>query len=82
MAEVTSDRTDEYGHPADDFARLAKRFSITLGTEVDETTVVKLMIDLKLNRLDHNPTHEDSWRDIMGYVDCLDRINRRKAGIE
>jgi len=36
------------------------------------------MIGLKLSRLSHNETHEDSWVDIAGYVECEHMISEHE----
>lgn len=83
---INGDRDEEYGHPADDFARIAAYWSTYLGDRcpggIGLADVAALMSLLKLARLSHNVDHYDSWADIAGYAGCWDRIARREAGLE
>ena len=38
--------------------------------------VALLMIQVKASRLANLPTHEDSWIDIAGYVNCVSQIQQ------
>lgn len=76
---TTTDRRDEYGHPADDFGRIARMWEVTLGCRVTAQQVALCMIQLKIARLIHSPDHEDSVLDIAGYANCIDMIRRRQA---
>ena len=55
---------------------LAKRWSITLGHPVTPAQAVMCLIDLKLTRLGHNPTHLDNVVDIIGYATLLPEVTR------
>ena len=46
-------------------------WSSTLGREVTPAQVVLCLLDLKLARLAHDPTHEDSAVDVCGYAALL-----------
>ena len=50
------------------------RWSITLGHPVTPAEVMLCMIDLKLTRLAHDPTHRDSVVDIIGYAALLPEV--------
>lgn len=77
---TTQDRRDEeYGHPADDFSRIAKQWETTLGCQVTPQQVALCMIQVKIARLVHSPDHEDSVLDIAGYANCIDMIRQRKS---
>lgn len=72
---VSKDRNTAYGEPEDNFQNIADvwngmGFSREDGDPITATDVAKLMIGMKLARLKHNPTHEDSWTDIAGYAAC------------
>lgn len=71
---VTQDRTSAYGSPEDNFGNIAAIWSaqgVTVnGRGVTAADVALMMIGMKLARLKHNPTHEDSWIDAAGYAAC------------
>jgi hypothetical protein len=55
---------------------LARRWSLTLGHRVTPAQVVLCLLDLKLTRLRRNPKHQDSIRDLAGYVAILQELKR------
>ena len=57
-------------------AAVAARWSLTLDRPVTPAQVVLCLIDLKLARLAHDPTHLDSLRDIAGYAAVLRKVVR------
>ena len=61
-------RRREYGEPVDLFEQVAKRWSLTLGTEISPAQVVLCLIDLKVARLARDPRHFDSQADVAGYA--------------
>ena len=65
-----------YGEPAELFADVAMRWSLTLGAEVSPAQVALCLIDLKLARLAHDPKHLDSIVDVAGYAACLHEVNQ------
>lgn len=78
-AAVYGEREQSYGHPRDDFARIAALWNGWLDASTtddpgDESftfrvdDVAQLMVLLKMARLMENPTHHDSWVDIAGYA--------------
>jgi hypothetical protein len=75
-ARVIADRRATYGDPAPSMATVAARWSITLGRPVTPAEVMLCMIDLKLARLAHDPTHRDSVIDIIGYAALLQEVTR------
>lgn len=77
---VYGDRGEAYGHPAEDYARVALIWSGILGVDITPVQAIQCMVGIKLSRLSNTPDHRDSWVDIAGYAECGDRINRYQAG--
>ena len=73
---ILEDRGQAYGAADAAFAAIAARWSITLGRPVSATQVVLCMIDLKLVRLSHDPGHEDSLIDVIGYAALFPEVCR------
>ena len=71
VANVVAERSTQYGDAAGNMAVIATRWSATLGREVTPAQVVLCLLDLKLARLAHDPTHEDSAVDVCGYAALL-----------
>jgi hypothetical protein len=76
VARLIEDRRKSYGAPAASMTSIAARWSVTLGREVTPAQVVLCLIDLKLARLAHDPTHLDSIRDVAGYAGVLREVGR------
>jgi hypothetical protein len=66
-AEIVAQRRQQYGSPVDHFKRVARRWSLTIGTTVTPEQVLLCQLDLKLVRLAHDPAHWDSMIDLIGY---------------
>ena len=71
VANVIAERSSQYGDASSNMAAIAARWSATLGREITPAQVVLCLLDLKLARLAHDPTHEDSAVDICGYAALL-----------
>ena len=71
VANVIAERSAQYGGAGGNMAAIAARWSATLGREVTPAQVVLCLLDLKLARLAHDPTHEDSAVDVCGYAALL-----------
>lgn len=67
-------RQQDYGHPREDFTRIAQIWSAILGTEVTAEQALIMMAGLKLARLSTSFQHHDSKVDVIGYMLCLDRL--------
>ena len=76
VASILAERSAAYGDAATSMAAIAARWSITLGCTVTPAQVVLCMIDLKLARLTHNPKHQDSIADVMGYAALMPEVTR------
>jgi hypothetical protein len=75
-AQVLEARAETYGPAADSLRAVAARWSLTLGRAVTPAEVALCMIDLKLVRLAHDPTHRDSLVDVIGYAALLAEVQR------
>ena len=71
VANVIAERSAQYGDASSNMATIAQRWSATLGRDVTPAQVVLCLLDLKLARLAHDPTHEDSAVDVCGYAALL-----------
>ena len=74
VANVLAERSTQYGDATDNMAAIAARWSATLGREISPAQVVLCLLDLKLARLAHDPSHEDSAIDACGYAALLREI--------
>lgn len=70
---VDGKRQEDYGNINDSFLRIAGLWSAYLGINVDKYDVAKMMILLKVSRA-KNGNHRDSYVDIVGYVECVDKL--------
>ena len=75
-AAVLDERWHAYGAADAAFEAIAARWSPTLGRPVSAAQVVLCMIDLKLVRLAHDPDHEDSLIDVIGYAALFPEVSR------
>jgi hypothetical protein len=75
-ADIVTRRRREYGEPVDLFGQVAKRWSLTLGTEISPAQVVLCLIDLKVARLARDPRHFDSQVDVAGYAAVVREVSR------
>jgi hypothetical protein len=76
LEAVLRDRAETYGDPAVFFEAVAKRWSLTLGVPVTPAQVVLCQLDVKHQRLVHNPTHLDSITDTAGYAAVLAEVTQ------
>lgn len=75
-AAAVANRRETYGEPAAGMEAIARRWSITLGRPVTAAEVALCLIDLKLARLAHDPSHLDSLVDVAGYAAVLREVGR------
>jgi hypothetical protein len=76
VANVIAERSTQYGDAGGSMASIASRWSATLGKEITTAQVVLCLLDLKLARLAHDPTHEDSAVDVCGYAALLRELTQ------
>lgn len=67
---ISTDRVRDYGTPKENFGRIAKLWSVILGTPITPAQVALCMIAIKVTRLMKSDQHKDSWVDIAGYAGC------------
>jgi len=80
---VLGARNDAYGHPSEDFAKTAAIWSEIFGVPVTAKQVALAMaLGVKGSRLIKDIDHRDSLVDAIGYLICLERIQRREQGLE
>lgn len=75
-AAVLEERGHAYGAADAAFEAIAARWTLTLGRPVSAAQVVLCMIDLKLVRLAHDPDHDDSLIDVIGYAALFPEVSR------
>ena len=82
-ATITQDRGQDYGHPLDDFRRVAMIKAAVADCPDVEVRHALEMIGVKMARLCTSPDHLDSIVDIAGYARTIamivDERTRRNA---
>jgi hypothetical protein len=71
---ITTARQQEYGAPADDFARTAGAWKALFGWDVKPEDVPKAMIIVKLSRSVQSPRKRDHVVDIAGYAGTIELV--------
>tara|TARA_Y100000114_G_scaffold28576_1_gene24357 strand:+ start:709 stop:1020 length:312 start_codon:yes stop_codon:yes gene_type:complete len=67
VADILKARNKNYGAPYSNHVDIAQIWSVLLGKDIGPEQVAMCMVAVKLSRLIHEPTHDDSWADIIGY---------------
>lgn len=62
---LTGEKAEEYGNPRTMFRNISKRWFDCADTEVD---VAIMMAELKIERIKHDRTKEDSYLDAIAYL--------------
>lgn len=79
-AIIAGDRDKQYGGPEENFARIAKIWSVIIGTEINEEDVAMMMVALKVARYASKSGFQaDTWRDIAGYAGCGYEVGLSKS---
>lgn len=65
---ISGDRHQDYGEARENFARIAELWRPILGIDVTPEQFALCMVAVKIGRLGHTPSHQDSWIDICGYA--------------
>lgn len=80
---ITGDRGSDYGHPYDDYAKVADIYRALTGIELSVEEAVLFPLAMKLARMrtarDADRWHHDSVVDAAGYVGCLAMIHQREV---
>jgi hypothetical protein len=68
---IAGDRDLQYGGPEENFTRIAKIWSVIVGTEISPEDVAMMMVGLKVARYASKSGFQpDTWIDIAGYAGC------------
>lgn len=78
----TQHRGEEYGNYDNMFRRAAIIASTLLQRKVTEQEVSIFMMAVKLSRLAHDPTHEDSWVDLINYTAFAGEYGTASSGAD
>ena len=65
---INGDREEDYGTPQDNFQRIALFWGMYIGLPIKPHDVALMMAMLKVARLAHDPSKEDSYMDAAGYI--------------
>lgn len=76
---LIAERGRVYGHPQEDFERVATMTAPLADCQDAVLRHVLYMIIVKICRLIVTPTHEDSWLDIVGYARTAAMVLDRRA---
>ena len=75
---INGDRAAAYGHPSENFGRIASLWNAQFGAKLAEPftaeDVALSLVHLKMSRLANTPGHEDSLIDACGYLALASEI--------
>jgi len=74
---VHGDRNESYGHPLDNFGRIAKMWTALLGVEITPEQVGLCMIAVKLSRECHAPKR-DNLVDAAAYAETVEWVKHER----
>jgi len=74
---ILQQRGDEYGNADILFNKIADRFSLVLNRKIDKYTAARLLVELKLARLDMG-FKEDSLIDALGYLSIAESLHEER----
>lgn len=75
---INGDRAKAYGHPLDNFARIAAGWSMIAGTVITPEMHILMMEWLKIARLMETPDHHDSLVDGVGYWGTYEKVIKER----
>ena len=76
--KLTDERGAAYGHPLDNFRRMAQVEALVSDCQDTVVRQALYMIGMKVTRLVHNPTHQDSIDDIKGYAETINMVHAER----
>jgi len=69
LDRVLGERQKQYGNPQPNFARIGRIWGAILNRDaVPAHEVALMMASLKIIRIANDPANEDSWIDLLGYI--------------
>ena len=69
VEEILAERQKQYGNPQPNFARIGRMWGAILNRDAVSAHEVSLMMAcLKIIRIANDPANEDSWIDLLGYI--------------
>lgn len=71
-------RGQHYGKVLENHNRIAKIWSLIIGSDITEEQVALMMVGLKVARLIETPDHQDSILDIAGYAAVMSECIEEK----
>lgn len=73
---ICHERGKDYGHPHEDFSKIAKIWSVIFGVDILPEQIALAMMGVKIARICQSETfyHEDSVLDLAGYANCLEKV--------
>ena len=74
--DICRERGKVYGHPKEDFDKIAHIWEVIFQVPVNPEQVALAMIGVKIARICQNESfyHADSVLDILGYANCLEEV--------
>jgi len=74
---ILEQRGKEYGDADLLFSKISDRFSLVLNRKIDKYTTARLLVELKLARLDMG-YKEDSLLDALGYLSIAESLHQER----
>lgn len=75
-ADVFEQRGKEYGPIEPSFTRAAIFASLLTGLDITAAHVARVLLAVKLSRLSHQPSHDDSMVDASVYLQIIRSLNK------
>lgn len=76
---ISGARDAQYGGPEENFDRIAKIWTIIVGTDITREDVAMMMVGLKVARYASKSGFQpDTWIDIAGYAGCGYEVGQKE----